>query len=206
MLKARHHWFYVKFFNWFLHYKMQKHFHEIVIKGTLENKNIPSLMMGNHISWWDGFIAQYLNLKFLHKKIFIMMMEEELQKRQFFCRTGAFSIGMKKSAIIESLNYAASVIQHPENLLLMYPQGLIQSQHRQVISFHSGISRILKSASYPLQICYYVAFTDYFSNPKPTLFLYVNQEILNQAASAKELETQYHLFLTNCLQQQNQLP
>lgn len=206
MLKARHHWFYVKFFNWFLHHKMQKHFHEIVIKGTLENKNIPSLMIGNHISWWDGFIAQYLNLKFLNKKIYIMMLEEELQKRRFFCRAGAFSIGKKKTSVIESLDYAASTIHHTENILLMYPQGLIQSQHQHDIQFHSGITRILQSASYPLQMCYYVAFTDYFSNPKPSLFLYVTQEIFNHAASAKDLEIQYQLFLTNCLHQQKLLP
>jgi hypothetical protein len=71
--------------------------------------NLPLLMIANHISWWDGFWAMYLNLKVFHKKFYFMMLEDQLLKFRFFQWTGGFSIKKKSREMIESLTYASKI-------------------------------------------------------------------------------------------------
>lgn len=82
----------------------------------------------NHISWWDGFFIDYVARKFLKRKFYILMLEEQLKKYPFFRKTGAFSItpGNLKS-IRETFNYASEIVKDPGNLVVFYPQGEIES-------------------------------------------------------------------------------
>ena len=61
ILKAQHHTIVYPFFRWFSCWYTQRHFHQVIIKGDYDNQGKGVLLVANHISWWDGFWAVYLN-------------------------------------------------------------------------------------------------------------------------------------------------
>ena len=123
MIRARHIPFWLKFFNFYSNYMIKRHFHEVKIYGDTEQKDHAVMIIGNHFSWWDGFFVYYLNRMRFNKRFHVMMLEEQLSGRSFLNKAGAFSIRKNARSLIESLDYAASLLESPENLLLMFPQG-----------------------------------------------------------------------------------
>ncbi|MBV8388829.1 MAG: lysophospholipid acyltransferase family protein [Mucilaginibacter sp.] len=128
------------------------------------------LLLCNHFSWWDGFFAGYLTHTFLKRDFFIMMQEDHLQKRLFFNRVGGFSINRKSKEVVESLQYAAKLLDDPNNLVTVFPQGALESNHSEGINIERGIDYIVKKIKGDCQIIYYSAFVEYFESLKPSVY------------------------------------
>jgi 1-acyl-sn-glycerol-3-phosphate acyltransferase len=140
--RAKHNFFVYSFFKLYTVAKIRKNFKKIHISGSFEDKQLPILIISNHVSWWDGFWAEYLNLKLFHRKFFyFMMLEEQLEKNRFLNYTGGYSIKKKARSIIESLDYTAGLLADNMNYVLIFPQGEIQSLYNDKICFdkRSGI-------------------------------------------------------------------
>ena len=192
MIKANHHWLYTRFFDWYVPFIMKKDFREIHLEGEWQKSNKASLIIGNHISWWDGFWALYLNNRLLHKRFHAMMLEEQLAPRKFLNKAGAFSIDPGSRSVIESINYCAQLLSDSNNCVTLYPQGKIASVTSPVFNFEKGVEKILAKSD-PIQILLYVAFIDYFSDRKPGLYLYIS-EIEYFKYSSAELGEKYKQF------------
>ncbi|WNJ18498.1 1-acyl-sn-glycerol-3-phosphate acyltransferase [Pontibacter sp. G13] len=161
------------------------------------------LMIGNHISWWDGFWPLALNEAKFHKNYHVMMLERELSKRPFMRRGGAFSIHPGTRGIVESFDYAAKLLQAPENLVLMYPQGAIHSLYEQQITFHPGLKRLLRHSP-GFQLIGFVATVDYFSQPKPQVHLYLKRFDHTEIQDLPTLNNAYQDFFDSSLALQKQ--
>ncbi|MFH1196599.1 MAG: lysophospholipid acyltransferase family protein [bacterium] len=107
--------------------------------------DVPLIITPNHISWWDGFFIDYYFQKFSTRKIYLMMLEEQLAQFRFFRRLGAFSIepGNPRS-IIESFGYSKVLLANPENYLVMYPQGEIEAFEKRLLRIKEGLRQLLK--------------------------------------------------------------
>jgi 1-acyl-sn-glycerol-3-phosphate acyltransferase len=134
---------------------------------------MPILLIGNHISWWDGFIPYELNRQLFKRNFHIMMLEEELRKVRFFRHLGAFSINPGTRSAFDSLDYASNILRGKDNILVVYPQGEIQSQYNEEIRFRKGWFRIIKNAVNPVKIIFMANLTDYMSHRKPALNIYL---------------------------------
>lgn len=195
MIKARHSVFFVWFFRIFSRGMIHRHFSRVIIRCDFEDNGLPVLLLGNHFSWWDGFIANYLNIKIFKRKFHVMMLEEELRHRMFLNRAGAFSIDKGKRTMVESLNYAAELLMSHENLLVLYPQGKFQSIHHLQVRFEKGFVTVChKAAEKGFHLVFYVALTEYFERRKPQLFLYIREHPCSQGMTATELESAYNDF------------
>jgi len=201
VIKARHTPFFVRFFSRYSKNGLKRHFHSVEFDISLNTAGRPVLMIGNHFSWWDGFIAYRLNDLFLHRKFHIMMLEEQLAPRMFLNKAGAFSIKRGSRSAIESLSYASSLLHEPENLVVVFPQGTITSMHRRPVIFEKGTERIIDGASKKLMILFYVALPDWFSEKKPILTIRVT-EYPSTDRSASALEEAYNRFLNECILKQ----
>jgi 1-acyl-sn-glycerol-3-phosphate acyltransferase len=197
MIKAANHWFYKGFFDRYILYILKKDFKKIEIEGTWPKSDKATLMIGNHISWWDGFWVLYLNNRLLKKRLHVMMLEEQLKNYRFLNKIGGFSINPGTRSVMESLNYATELLSDSKNLLLVYPQGKLLSMHQPKNNFEPGIERILKNCN-SSQILFYAAFTDYFSERKPTLFFYLKEVEFNRFSTA-ELNGLYQQFYNESL-------
>jgi hypothetical protein len=56
-----------------------------------------------------------------------MVIEETVQKVSFFKYMGAFSVNKNSREMLASLNYAAELLNDPQNLVLIFPQGKLYS-------------------------------------------------------------------------------
>ncbi|NDP22143.1 MAG: glycerol acyltransferase [Paludibacter sp.] len=180
---------------------MKKHFGNIQINGAVEPKNASVLLISNHTSWWDGFWVNYINQKLFRRKFHFMMLEEQLRKHMFFNYTGAFSVNKKSRGIVETLDYTAELLSNPDNFVLIFPQGEIQSMHDQPIRFEKGIERLLKNQTNPIQIVFLVNLVDYFSNRKPGIYFYV-QEYTGNTIDIQSINDSYNLFYADSIEKQ----
>lgn len=131
------------------------------------------------------------------------MLEEQLKKNWFFQHTGGYSIKKSTRSVVESLNYTAELLENNKNLVLMFPQGKIQSMHRSEFVFEKGIERILKLLNNEIEIVFEVNLVDYLSNAKPTAYL--NAKTYKGDYSLAGIEKAYNKYYNACLQIQEKL-
>ena len=201
IIKARHHWFYHPFFKIYSRWMPKKDFSRVELHHKLEDRGLPVMMIGNHVSWWDGFFAQYINLELFDRKIHIMMLQEQLEKRMFLNKTGAYSIKKGSRSALESIKYTGEILSDPGNLVLLFPQGKIHSIYDFPVQFEEGWYRILKYLERTVQMVFYVALFDYYSNRKPELHIYL-EDYLYQGKSHSETEAAFNQFLEKCISTQ----
>lgn len=198
ILKATHHFIIYPFFKLYSLWKIKRNFHNVHIKGEFREKELPVLIISNHLSWWDGFWVMYLNIKLLHRKFYFMMLEEQLKKYMFFNKSGGYSIKKGSRSIVETLEYTVQLLTDKGNMVLLFPQGEIQSLYTRYIRFESGIGHIMKKVKNEIQIILLVSLVDYFSSPKPGLYLYV-KEYTGSDFQTENLEKEYNHFYNYCI-------
>ncbi len=120
------------------------------------NSAMPCLLLPNHSTWWDGFFFYLINDQFFHRKQYLMMLEEQLQKNPFFKYVGAYSIFPGSfSHVKESIQYSISLLNHEKSctrIVCIFPQGQLMPWLSPV-RFQQGIESILKRIEQPIQVC-----------------------------------------------------
>jgi 1-acyl-sn-glycerol-3-phosphate acyltransferase len=203
MIRAAHHRLYLWFFGTFIRLMMRMHFRKVSVHGSVKAEGKSLLLMGNHFSWWDGFFALHISKKVFKRKLYVMMLEDQLNERPFLRRMGAFSIKKNSRSAVESLQYASSLLADPGNVVLLFPQGKFQSHHQHPLSFEKGWLRIPQKAKGPFQVVFMAYLTDYFSNPRPELSIYLANFNPSDNYDNQDFEDAYNAFLHHCIQQQN---
>lgn len=203
IIKARHIAFFVRFFSFYARNGLKRYFNNVRFECDVNVTGRPVLLIGNHFSWWDGFIAYRLNDLFFRKKFHIMMMEEQLKGRLFLNKAGAFSIKRGSRTVVDSLRYTSGLLHDAENMVVVYPQGTITSIHRRPIRFERGVERIIAGASDKLIILFYVALPDWFSEMKAGLYVRVIEYSVRERG-VNDLEDAYNIFFDECVS--NQIP
>ncbi len=201
ILNAKHNFIIYPFFKWYAGFIIKRHNSTVKITGDFKDRNLPVLLISNHISWWDGFWAMYINQKVLHRKFHFMMLEEQLRKYWFFNFTGGFSVNKSTKSIVDTLNYTSGLLKDKENMVLIFPQGEIQSLHNQNLQFEKGVERILKNKENAVQVIFLVNLVDYFSNPKPGIYFHI-REYVNGAFDLKSIQQNYTKFYAESVDKQ----
>ena len=151
---------------------------------------------------WDGFWVVYFRQKLVQKKFYFMMLEEELKKNIFLKYAGGYSINKKSRSIIETIKYTQEILQNTDSMVLLFPQGRIESIYKEKFLFEKGISTILQKSP-PCRIIMIANFIDYLSNVKPTLFLYFKELVISDL-NINTLEEAYNQFYQEKLTIQKQ--
>jgi 1-acyl-sn-glycerol-3-phosphate acyltransferase len=202
MIPARHTSFHVRFFDFYSRWMIRSHFSRVRIISEIKASSNPVLMIGNHFSWWDGFIACYINREVFRKKLHIMMLEDQLKPRMFLNKAGAYSIKRGSRDALASLNYTSELLEKADSLVVMYPQGEFQSVYQYPVAFGKGIELVSKRTGREIQLVFYAALIDYFSERKPSLTIYLKEVPQSLAGTATGLESAYNDFLKNCYSRQ----
>ncbi len=111
IIKSRHRLFFTWFFRIYSIQMIRWHFRKVTINGEFQDRGLPVMLIGNHFSWWDGFIANFLNIKVFHRKFHVMMLEEQLNSRRFLNKAGAYSIKKGSRSVIESMQYTVELAE-----------------------------------------------------------------------------------------------
>ena len=206
IIKAKHNFIIHPIFKQFSRVMINRHFASVEVIGDIETSSDRSvLLLSNHTAWWDGFWHLYLNMKIFKKKFHFMMLEEQLRKHWYFNYTGGFSVNKSAKSVIETIQYSAELLSHPENLVLIFPQGKIESIHKQSIDFEKGVQKIIERTDRSnLQIIYLVNSIDYFINKKPVLYHYI-KEYKGSDTNYLVLEKSYNAFFKESIKHQTDM-
>lgn len=197
MVKAKHHPFIYPFLKWFAARLLKHNFSSIEIIGNVNSQNKSVLLVANHIGWWDGFWAMYLNLKVFNKKFHFMMLEENLKKHWYFNYSGGFSVKKNSKSMLESIDYSCELLKNSQHLVLIYPSGKLLSSYNTNIQFGKGAERIIANGNKESVVVMLCAICDYWNKKKPALKLYIKELV-----TPNEAEKQYREFYTACMQLQ----
>lgn len=120
----------------------------------------------NHFSWWDGFFIYWTNKKYLNRKLYVLMLEEQLKRYWFFKKLGCYSIDLNDNRkIIASLKYTMDLIPNSNKVITIYPQGEIQSYEQRPINLRDGIDFLVKKSTVNFQILP-IAFKIHYTNER----------------------------------------
>jgi 1-acyl-sn-glycerol-3-phosphate acyltransferase len=157
----------------YLRYRLRKAFNVIQHNDIEILPGHSILLLCNHFSWWDGFWAGHLTQTYLQRDFYIMMQEDHLKKRMFFNLLGGFSINRKSKEVIKSIQYAAGLLGNPKNLVAVFPQGELVSNHATDIKIEKGIERLIRNIKGPCQVVYSCVLIDYFESLKPSAYIHL---------------------------------
>jgi hypothetical protein len=199
----------IKQLKWFFTHIVEKtvlrHFAKIsYLDPPIISTDRACLVLMNHYSFNDGAILHRLNRKILKKQFRVMVVEDQLKAFIPLKYVGCFSIKKASREVIESLTYAAELLQDSGNMLGIYPQGEVYSQHLDRIHFENGLSVILKKASKTsYEVIFGVTLLDYLDSFKPHARVYL-EEYTGERDLAK-MEAAYNKFYVACKTKQRTL-
>ena len=168
----------LKVFGYILSFIIKRRFNKLVINDIAIKENHSYLIMSNHFSFWDGFLAAYLCLKCKRKDqqvtvFYIMVLKKQMEKNPWLKYFGCFSIDPRKTTVAESLNYAAELLSKPGNVLILYPQGNLESNHVRDIILQDGINHIIPKITGSCQLIWSSNFIEFFESLKPSVFFHM---------------------------------
>ena len=206
IIKAKHHFVIHPIFKGFSRVMTNRHFARVKVVGDVAVDNNRSiLLLSNHTSWWDGFWQLYLNMRVFKKKYHFMMLEEQLRKHWYFNYTGGFSVKKSARSAVETIQYSAELLSHPDNMVLMFPQGKVESIHKHSVTFEKGVEKIIERTNRSnVQIVFLVNSVDYFINKKPILYHYI-KEYKGINTDYLTLERSYNTFFKESIKQQTEI-
>lgn len=132
------------------------------------------------------------------------MLEEQLTKHWYFQFCGGFSIKKQSKGIIESIQYTAELLKQKENAVLLFPQGRIHSLYADTICFERGVEKIIRNCQPDTQVLFTASLPDYFSKPKPDVYMYQKSLIACQFTNTA-VEEEYRKFYSEALAIQKSL-
>lgn len=190
------------FFSWYISRIIGKDFAFFKHNEVHFEKDKAILLLANHFSWWDGFLIFHLNKIYFKKKFHVMVLQETAEKVKFFKYLGAFSVQKNAKSIIKSLDYAGELLDDPENLVLIFPQGELNSLHVPNISFEKGVSRIIASSKKQFQYIFAAILIDYFDQRKPHVNVHLQNWEAQEYASLQVIKSAYNKHFESAIKQQ----
>ncbi len=131
----------------------------------------PVLVVSNHTSWWDPLVALHVSTHMLGLAGHAMMDAKNLRRLPFFGLVGGFGVELgnpKDGAAV--IGYAAELLETPNNLVWVFPQGAERPIHERPLGFRRGageIARLAKNARVlPIALHY-----EFGGSEQPTLWL-----------------------------------
>jgi 1-acyl-sn-glycerol-3-phosphate acyltransferase len=167
-------------------------FQQLSFNSIEFDRNRSVLILANHFSFWDGLILHCVNDKLFKKDFYVMVNEATAYKMHYLQYGGAFSINKNSREMIESLNYAAKLLDDPQNLVLLFPQGKLFSNFVEDVHFEKGILRVIKQAAGKFQLVFASTFIQFYKHRKQSINVYLKAETVNYAdKSINELKDAY---------------
>lgn len=191
------------FFSWYIRHIIKKDFKHFKYRAIAFNPHQSILLLANHFSWWDGFWMFRLNQLLFKKKFHVLVNSENYHQHHFLKYLGAFAAPGQLKSLPETIKYAASLLEDPQNLVLIFPQGALQDYTPAAISFKKGAAEILKSCTAEVEVIYAVNTISWGRWRKPSVELQLHKASTRVHA---EMEKEYQQYFNQAQQAINRIP
>lgn len=190
------------FFRRYIPWIIRRNFHAVNFDAVTIDADKSVLLLANHFSWWDAFLLYYVFDKLAGKKFYVMVLEDTMQKEWFFKYIGAFSVNKNSREVIDSLTYAAQILNDPQNLVLIFPQGKLYSNFIDEVHFKNGVMKIIEQVSGKCQMVYAATFIENFQYKKPGVNVYLSKDTNCTFENIEDLNGRYQGHYNQARQQQ----
>lgn len=194
-----------QFFSWYISRIIKSDFDRFEYNSIEIAEDRAVLLLANHFSWWDGFLLFHLNKIYIRKNFHVMILQDTAEKVKFLKYLGAFSIQKNAKSLMESLQYAGELLDQPENLVLIFPQGELYSSHSSTIQFEKGVSRIIAASKKQFQYIFAAVLTDYFDRRKPSVKIYLERWEAQEYNSLQVIKNAYNKHYERSIKQQTEV-
>lgn len=205
MYQPRKNSFIFNFFSWYISFIIKKDFSSFDHESPAFKKETAILVLANHFSWWDGFFLFYINKKIFKKNFHVLVNANNYKKVGFLKYLGAFAAENKGKDVLETLNYAGKLLDNPSNLVLVFPQGKLFSNHVKSISFEKGVMQMINASQKKISIVFAATFIDYFSKRKPSAYTYLQNWESEEYISLQLLKSAYNKHYDHAVVKQTQI-
>ena len=194
MIKAQHKWSAEKIFRVYVFRMLKKHFASVSLLGKFPNLDpiLPTILIPNHNTWWDGFFAYFLNEAVAKQNIYLMMLDEQLKKYPFFSQVGAYGIDPDNpKATLTSLKYTLELLDlptTPKSMVCIFPQGELQPWNPNGLKFKPGIDWIIRKWENPINIVPLAIRPEFLEDQLPQLFFMADNNYIVDKSSFKGLK------------------
>ncbi|WP_040625747.1 lysophospholipid acyltransferase family protein [Mucilaginibacter paludis] len=201
MLKPKKNLLITGFFNLYINWIIKRHFQQVQFNRPDFKSDRSVLLIANHFSWWDGFLLYHVNQLVFNKKFHIMVLEDTMQKLSFLKYLGSFSVAKNSRQILQSLDYAADLLNDPDNMVVIFPQGKLYSNFVDDVHFEKGVTHIARKAKANFQYVLAATFIENFQYKKPAVNVYLKVFNVDNIAP-DQLQQQYQQHYQKSKQQQ----
>ena len=141
--------FWLKVADFFYYGMLEDRFYAFRYKGAenyyKKDPNTPVIMFAPHSNWWDGIVGYHITNRIFKKEIRLMV--EELKRFPILRRAGAFSVNKKSpQASMDALKFAVQEVGDTNNILYLFPQGIIKPPNFRPIELQTGLAYIADKA------------------------------------------------------------
>ena len=161
----------------------------------------PIILFAPHSNWWDGIVGYNICNRIFKKEIRLMV--EELNRFPLLRRGGAFNVNKKSAqASMQAIKYSVEAVGDTNNILYLFPQGIIKPPNYRPIEFQTGLTYIAEKAAkkygkvalLPVAVNYF-----FLRDNRPEVFVDFGDliELNNDKPDRKE----YSEFLSKTLEQ-----
>ena len=178
-------------FSWYISYIIKRGFYAHHFNKIILNRQESILLLANHFSWWDGFLMFQLNRLFFKKNFHVLVTEEDYKKHWFLKYLGAFAAENTGKDVISTLLHAGQLLNDPNNLVLLFPQGKTSSVYVSSIAFEKGIMQVVNESKKKFQIVFAATVIDY-SAKKPCLYTHLKTWEAEEYISLQLLKREYN--------------
>lgn len=167
--------FFFRLVSWFIDRTIKRSFNKVEKPEVHLLPGHSYLLMCNHFSFWDGIFAFYICNHGIRKhqpqgRLYIMSLEKQMKKNPWLRYAGSFSVSPGTTSVAESIRYAAEILNTPGNILLMYPQGQLESLYVRKIKIQEGIGEIIPAVKGKCQLIWSSNLIEYMESLKPSLY------------------------------------
>ncbi|MCX2576259.1 1-acyl-sn-glycerol-3-phosphate acyltransferase [Pedobacter sandarakinus] len=194
-----------QFFSWYISYIIKKDFTSFNYNKISVKPGSAILLLANHFSWWDGFFVFYLNKKFFKRQFHVLVNAENYREVGFLKYLGAFAAESNGRDIINMIEYAGKLLDDENNLVLVFPQGKLHSNHLTSINFEKGVMQMINASKKNIDIIFAATFTDYFSNRKPIVNCNLQSWQTEEYVSLQLLKSAYNKHYDQSVVKQTQI-
>ena len=205
MYHPRKNTFIFNFFSWYIEFIIKKDFSAFNYDPAEVKNDASILLLANHFSWWDGFFIFYINKKLFKKQFHVLVNSDNYKKVGFLKYLGAFAPEKKGKDIFDTLNYAGELLDNPNNLVLVFPQGKLHSNHAKSIVFEKGVMQMINASQKKINIIFAATFVDYFAKRKPSANTYLQSWENEEYVSLQLLKSAYNKHYDQSLVKQTQI-
>lgn len=134
------------------------------------------LMMANHSSWWDFFMAAF-TFETLGLDGYGMTEHSNLRKFGFFRRIGAYSVDRTDPiSVREAIDYTSELLGQPRTAVFFFPQGKIVCNDVRPLEFQGGLRLILQKVG-RLRVVPTAFRYDFWQDERPEAFVRLGEVV-----------------------------